>query len=87
MTMHASPPGFSFDPASPEFVDDPYPTYKVLRDHHPAYHLQEHGLWLITRQADVLAALTNPAVWLSRSRTRIRGESWVGYLQRDSSGT
>jgi len=66
--MHASaasPDGFRFDPASPEYVDDPYPTYKVLRDHHPAYHLSEHGLWLITRQADVLAALTNPAVWSS----------------------
>jgi cytochrome P450 len=66
--MHASaakPAGFRFDPSSPEYVDDPYPTYKVLRDHHPAYHLPEHGLWLITRQADVLAALTNPAVWSS----------------------
>src|SRR5882757_3432340 len=63
--MHASPPGFRFDPASPEYVDDPYPTYKVLRDHHPAYHLPEHGLWLITRHADVLAALANPAVWSS----------------------
>ena len=61
----ALPAGFKFDPASPEYVDDPYPTYKVLRDHHPAYHLPEHGLWLITRQADVLAALTNPAVWSS----------------------
>jgi cytochrome P450 len=61
----AKPAGFRFDPSSPEYVDDPYPTYKVLRDHHPAYHLPEHGLWLITRQADVLAALTNPAVWSS----------------------
>jgi cytochrome P450 len=68
VTMNASvakPAGFRFDPSSPEYVDDPYPTYKVLRDHHPAYHLPEHGLWLITRQADVLAALTNPAVWSS----------------------
>jgi cytochrome P450 len=63
--MHAAPPGFRFDPSSPEYLDDPYPTYKVLRDHHPAYHLAEHGLWLITRQADVQAALTNPAVWSS----------------------
>ena len=64
-TSAATPAGFRFDPASPEYVDDPYPTYKVLRDHHPAYQLPEHGLWLITRQADVLAALTNPAVWSS----------------------
>jgi len=64
-TSAALPAGFKFDPASPEYLDDPYPTYKVLRDHHPAYHLPEHGLWLITRHADVLAALTNPAVWSS----------------------
>jgi cytochrome P450 len=61
----ANPAGFKFDPSSPEYVDDPYPTYKVLRDHHPAHHLPEHGLWLITRHADVLAALTNPAMWSS----------------------
>jgi cytochrome P450 len=61
----ANPAGFKFEPASAEYVDDPYPTYKVLRDHHPAHHLPEAGLWLITRHADVLAALTNPAVWSS----------------------
>jgi cytochrome P450 len=65
--MHdpASANGFRFDPSTPEYVDDPYPSYKVLRDHHPAYFLAEHGLWLITRHADVQAALTNPAVWSS----------------------
>ena len=61
----SSPAGFRFDPASTEYVDDPYPTYKVLRDHYPAHHVPEHGLWLITRHADVQSALTNPAVWSS----------------------
>jgi cytochrome P450 len=56
---------FVFDPGSADYLDDPYPTYKVLRDHHPAYFLAEHRLWLITRHADVQAALTNPAVWSS----------------------
>jgi cytochrome P450 len=60
-----APTGFRFEPSSTEYVDDPYPTYQVLRDHHPAYFLAEHGLWLITRHADVSAALTNPAVWSS----------------------
>jgi cytochrome P450 len=68
MTMSngvSSPAGFRFDPASPEYVDDPYPTYKVLRDQYPAYYVDEHRLWLITRHADVLAAMTTPAVWSS----------------------
>ena len=56
---------FTFDPASAEYLDDPYPTYKVLRDNHPAYFLAEHRLWLITRHADVQGALTNPSVWSS----------------------
>jgi cytochrome P450 len=56
---------FVFDPGSADYLDDPYPTYRVLRDHHPAYFLSEHRLWLITRHADVQAALTNPAVWSS----------------------
>jgi cytochrome P450 len=61
----ANSAAFRFDPASAEYVEDPYPTYKVLRDHHPAHYLPEYGLWLITRHADVLAALTNPGDWSS----------------------
>jgi len=56
---------FTFDPTSTDYLDDPYPTFKVLRDRHPAYFLDEHRLWLITRHADVQGALTNPAVWSS----------------------
>ena len=65
MSASVAPAEFRFDPSSREYVDDPYPTYKVLRDHHPAHYLSEHRLWLITRHADVQAALTNPAVWSS----------------------
>jgi len=52
--------------ASADYLDDPYPTYKVLRDHHPAYFLAEHRLWLITRSRRRAGPrLTNPAVWSS----------------------
>ena len=27
---------FHFDPSDPTFIEDPYPTYKVLRDGYPA---------------------------------------------------
>jgi cytochrome P450 len=65
MSASVVPTGFRFDPSSPEYVDDPYPTYKVLRDEHPAHFLPEHKLWLITRHQDVVTALTNPSVWSS----------------------
>src|ERR1700740_3003828 len=56
---------FVFDAASAGYLAAPYPAFKVLRDHHPAYFLDEHRLWLITRHADVQGALTNPQVWSS----------------------
>jgi cytochrome P450 len=36
--------------------DDPYPTYRFLRDEQPAYHNQELGFWALSRYADVQAA-------------------------------
>jgi cytochrome P450 len=57
--------GFRFDPSSTDFVNEPYPTYKVLRDSYPAHYLEEHKLWLVTRHADVAGALINPTLWSS----------------------
>jgi len=54
-----------FDLSCADFVNDPYPTYKVLRDRHPAHYVEEYGLWLVTRHADVAKALASPAIWSS----------------------
>jgi cytochrome P450 len=35
------------------FFDDPYPTYRMLREKAPAYFDEQSGMWLITRYADV----------------------------------
>ncbi len=32
-----------FDPLSPTFFDDPYPTYQRLRDEAPVYHNEKYG--------------------------------------------
>jgi cytochrome P450 len=63
---------FRFDPRDPAFVQDPYPTYKEMRDRHPVYRMEETGFWLITRFEDVSRALADPATYSSS-----RGNSTV----------
>jgi cytochrome P450 len=43
----------SFNLFNDNFFDDPYPTYRILREKAPAYFDTQSGMWLITRYADV----------------------------------
>ncbi len=44
---------FRFDPNDAAFVDDTYPTYKIMRDQYPAYRDEESGFYVVTRNEDV----------------------------------
>lgn len=55
-TASAAP---AFDAAAAGFVRDPYPRYDELRES-PELHRSADGLWVLTRHADVLAALREP---------------------------
>jgi len=46
----------TFNPYSWDLHEDPYPTYKALRDHAPAYRNEALGFWALSRHADVAAA-------------------------------
>ena len=46
-----------FDPYSPEFLDDPYPTYARLREESPVFHDASWELTFFTRHHDVTAIL------------------------------
>lgn len=46
-----------FDPYSPEFVEDPYPTYARLRVEAPVFHDDEWGLTFFTRHTDISGIL------------------------------
>lgn len=51
-----------FRPLDPAFLDDPYPIYAWLRDHHPVVWastpaLGYTGFWFVSRYADVAAGL------------------------------
>jgi len=61
----ASPP----DIFSPEFIADPYPLYRRMRDEYPLYFHAPTRAWILSRYDDVRAALTNP-VFTTRSYAR-----------------
>src|SRR5262245_18082464 len=48
--------GVVLNPFSYEFHEDPYPTYRWLRDHAPIYHNEALNFWALSRHSDVLAA-------------------------------
>lgn len=54
-------PPVPFDPRSPAFRANPYPTYDWLRSHHPIFYRPDHNDWVLTRYADVAKVLTDPA--------------------------
>jgi cytochrome P450 len=48
--------------------DDPYPTYKWLRDHEPAHYSETEEVWVLTRFADCSAAFKDWKNWSSARR-------------------
>src|SRR5579859_5175147 len=48
--------------------DDPYPTYKWLRDEDPAHYSQMEAVWVLTRYADVASAFKDWKTWSSQKR-------------------
>jgi cytochrome P450 len=48
-----------FNPLAPEFIADPYPYYRRLRDEDPV-HQSPMGFWVLTRYDDVAGMLRDP---------------------------
>jgi len=46
-------PEFHYDPFGPDVKADPLPFYKILRDEHPAYFMEQYDAWAISRFDDV----------------------------------
>ncbi|WP_329124488.1 cytochrome P450 [Streptomyces sp. NBC_01465] len=46
---------------------DPYPVYRLLREQHPLFRDVRLGVWVVSRYADVAAALTDPRLVRGRS--------------------
>ncbi|MGZ4712470.1 MAG: cytochrome P450 [Acidimicrobiia bacterium] len=56
----------TFDPYAYEIHEDPYPTYRALRDEAPAYVDERRGFWALSRHDDVRAAIDD---WQTFSST------------------
>lgn len=56
-----------FDPRSPGFRANPYPTYRYLRTHQPIHYRAERRDFILTRYADNREVLRNPGFGRSAS--------------------
>lgn len=56
---------FRFDPFAPEIDVDPFPAYRILRDEHPCFWSEEAAMWVLSRYADIVTALNDPATFSS----------------------
>lgn len=56
----------TYDLFAPEFIANPYPLYKRIREENPVYYEASLGYWILTRYQDVEAALRDER--LSNSR-------------------
>ncbi|MFI6757592.1 cytochrome P450 [Micromonospora sp. NPDC050417] len=71
-----SPPS---SPFGPDFVADPYPTYAALREAGPVHQVtlpDGSTVWLVTRYADVRAALADQRLSLDKANS---DGSWRGF--------
>jgi cytochrome P450 len=55
-----------YDPFAYRIHDDPYPTYRRLRDEAPLFFSPAHGFWALSRYADVRRASQDPVTFASR---------------------
>lgn len=54
-----------FDPFSDEFFNDPFETYRRLRDHAPVYHSAQYDFWALSRYDDVAPAMRDHETYSS----------------------
>lgn len=68
-----------FDPYSHAVHDDPYPYYKALRDHDPAYYNEKYGFWILSRYADVQGALRDFKRFSNSEGVSLEAQMQAGY--------
>lgn len=59
MDARALAAAFELSALSPDFYDDPYPTFAALRAHDPVHQLKD-GSWFLTRYEDVMTVYRSP---------------------------
>ena len=54
-----------YDPYSYEIDEDPYPTYRWMRDHAPLYHNEQYAFYAVSRYEDVERGLVDRDTFIS----------------------
>ena len=61
MPDRAAAQSFDLNAIGQDFLDDPFPMYRALREHDPV-HRNPDGTWLLTRYEDVVQSFKHPAM-------------------------
>ena len=67
-----------YDPFSPRFRDDPYPTYRALREHAPVFWSPQSKTYCVARHEDVLGVLKRADVFSSSAMSTVLMNPEVG---------
>ena len=65
------------------YTGDPYPTYRWLREHSPVHWDKKHGIWGISRFADVVSIEKDPALYSSAPGSRPRSSGDASMINTD----
>ena len=65
------------------YAGDPYPTYAWLREHSPVHRDEVHGIWGVSRFADVIAVEKNAGLYSSASGSRPRVDGDPSMINTD----
>jgi cytochrome P450 len=60
MSLPAESGSLLFDPTHPDFLADPYPVYRLLRERAPVLWADNAHAWVVSRHADVTLGLRDP---------------------------
>jgi cytochrome P450 len=75
----------AFDPYDYALQDDPYPTYKRLRDEAPLHHSVEHDFWVLSRHADLHQAMRTDGVYSNEMGVSLDASAWTPYAHQTMS--
>jgi len=70
------PPEIVYDPYDYAFQEDPYPVFERLREEEPLHHNEHYDFWVLSRHADVLAALRDDATYSSAMGVSLDKSAW-----------
>ena len=65
-----------FDPYDYGFQEDPYPVYTRLRGEDPLHHNDQHDFWVLSRHADVAAALKDDTTFSNSMGVSVDKSAW-----------